>query len=467
MYTFRWCFYHLIYIDLYPFLSGLCSKLTLVGREQEIKDLENIINRPGQHAIVIGDRGVGKTSLVKLVLSKKRYNDIWRTCDVISSFSHVFKSLLKNCGIDFRQFEESNEIRSLGKIEGSALVIKGAGQLSRKYAEKYRTTPVESLTPWDIYESLKQIQKKCILVLDEYDAIHRGKNPEVFHENLAYTMKILADHSDKCDSKLVVVGVARTSTDLLGKHESIQRSTREIYLQPLRCEHIIDFINLAEKDLNIKFDDDVKQQIAYGSLGYPYYVHLVGLECIEAMLNRDKNKRNILWEDFEIAVKKAVNKAFRAELGKYNAVLRVSDPVEKAIIETLAIIPEMYPKRDKLYLYLKSVYPDVSREEFEAALNRQTQEKRFLFLSKRNDEIRFLDPLMKPFLSDRVLEGKESIKINDVRFLWEEEKSIQIDWNGYQVWLPKSQVKYRKTRGKIIIIPKWLFKKKFNFQKAW
>lgn len=40
------------------FLPGSPTKdmRYLVGRDQEIKDLENIIKRPGQHGIVIGSR---------------------------------------------------------------------------------------------------------------------------------------------------------------------------------------------------------------------------------------------------------------------------------------------------------------------------------------------------------------------------------------------------------------------------
>ena len=89
--------------------SPVKDRRYLVGREQEIIDLKNILKRSGQHAIVIGDRGVGKTSLVKLVLDEKEYNDCWRTCDTNTSFTDVFKSLLQRCGVDFRGMEETNE----------------------------------------------------------------------------------------------------------------------------------------------------------------------------------------------------------------------------------------------------------------------------------------------------------------------------------------------------------------------
>ena len=42
------------------------------GRAQQIADLFSIVSQPGQHAIVYGERGVGKTSLGLVAVEQRR-----------------------------------------------------------------------------------------------------------------------------------------------------------------------------------------------------------------------------------------------------------------------------------------------------------------------------------------------------------------------------------------------------------
>lgn len=402
--------------------SPITKKEYLLGREQEIKDLQNILKRPGQHAIIIGDRGVGKTSLVKQVLRETDYKALWRTCDPGSSFHIVFRNLLEDGGIDFRALEETDETSSEGELKSTPFGVGMSGKRINKHAKKYIESGPEEISPWTIFQSLESVSEKIILVLDEYDAIRYSRSSHNFNTNTAYTMKILADHNERCDSRMVVIGVANSSNDLLGKHESIQRSAREIYLRPLSREHIQEFLDNAESELGIKFGIDVKERLAKGSLGYPYFVHLVGLECIEAMLTRDPKAREVSWEDFAIGVDKAVDQAFRAELSKYKSVSNSTNSTERILIEGLASYPRAYPKREELRKYICKTY-GIKEEIFELALNKLTQEKKFLYMSRREDEIRFIDPLMKAFIKERILVRRETVKrgASVQRGLFEEE----------------------------------------------
>ncbi len=442
--------------------SPIKNRRYLVGREQEIYDLQRTLRQAGQHAIVIGDRGVGKTSLVKQVLADKEYNDVWRGCEPGLTFNLAFRDLLRYCGIDFRDSEEINETTVEGGIKGSVFVAEGSGKISEKHSEKHITSSLTDITSWDVFKALEKFSpKRFILVLDEYDAVHRSEYPHLFHRKVAYAMKHLADHNDKCDSRVVVVGVASTSAELLGKHESIQRSAREIYLRTLKREHILDFLETAENDIGIEFEFDVKMSLAYGSLGFPYYVHLVGLECVEAMVSRDRKAKKVTLSDFERANINAVEQAFRSQLSKYEAILYISDPNELAIINTLALIPDLHPKREALKKYVAELYPKILGAKYESALNKQTQEKRFLYMSRRNDEIRFLDPLMKPFLRDRILATNQYITIKVFSLIKETNKAISVDWHGNKIWLPKSQIKINKKYDNVfsIDVPGWIFRK--------
>jgi MoxR-like ATPase len=48
--------------------APILERRYLYGRAQELLDLERAMTRDGHHPIVIGARGVGKTSLVRVAL---------------------------------------------------------------------------------------------------------------------------------------------------------------------------------------------------------------------------------------------------------------------------------------------------------------------------------------------------------------------------------------------------------------
>jgi len=118
------------------------------------------------------------------------------------------------------------------------------------------------------------------------------------HSAIADLIKHLSDNNADCDSRLVIVGVARSAEALLGGHESIARCGDEIWVRPLRNKDISDFLLRAEDALEFKFAPRVKQSLVLEANGYPYYVHLLGLLSIETMLARNKRARVVSEDDF-------------------------------------------------------------------------------------------------------------------------------------------------------------------------
>lgn len=173
--------------------------------------------------------------------------------------------------------------------------------------------------------------------------------------------------------------------------------------------------------MDIRFENRVKDRLARGSLGYPYFVHLVGLESIEAMLDRDQSANVVSWIDFKHGVSRAVDKAYRAELKKYNNIADYASPTEDAIIEGLASYSELSPRRTVLRHYV-CTRSKIKEEEFDAALIKLTQEKRFLYLSRRTDQIGFIDPLMRAFIREHIFVRKDQQLSNDQLGLFDSSK---------------------------------------------
>jgi len=257
------------------------------------------------------------------------------------------------------------------------------------------------LDSWTVFQWCKQLDKPLTIVIDEYDTIPTGAVD--FHSAVAELMKAAADNSSSdSDVHIVVVGVAQSAAALLGRHDSIERSAREIYLRPLRTEDVLDFLSGAEDELSFSFVADIKHRIARDSLGYPYFVHLVGLECMDAMLARDKNARQVIEQDYERAIRRAVQRAYRSELRKYQKAVEGLGEAEMAVIRELVAVDDPEPARLELQRRLEQKR-SMTAAEFDHAWVRLQQERRILYVSRNNDGIRFADPLMKPFLRATIL----------------------------------------------------------------
>src|SRR5689334_13195709 len=74
------------------------------GRSKEVSAIIEQLNTPGQHALLFGDRGVGKSSLANvasdLVLSRLSGGKFWnKRCDSTDSFKTLFIEPLTAAGI--------------------------------------------------------------------------------------------------------------------------------------------------------------------------------------------------------------------------------------------------------------------------------------------------------------------------------------------------------------------------------
>ena len=222
------------------------------GRVDQLRDLINAVNQRGQHAIIFGERGVGKTSLAN-IFTKFIHNPVSRivatriNCDGVTSFQNLWR----------KAFNELNI-----KVD----VDKNAG-------------------PDDIRRELSSISKTAIpiVVFDEFDRIASGRTTEL----LADTIKGLSDHSVPCT--VVIVGVADSVTSLLREHASVGRALVEIPMPRMSNEEINELIEKRVSRLGMSIKIQTLSEIVKHSQRLPHYAHLMGLySCQDAIQKRTK-----------------------------------------------------------------------------------------------------------------------------------------------------------------------------------
>lgn len=214
------------------------------GRVEQLKDLINAVKQRGQHAIVFGDRGVGKTSLANtftMFMHRPSTKAIAKriNCDGVTNFQSLWRKVFDEVGLD---------------------------------------VPVHKDTgPDDIRRSLAAVSVAAgpIIVLDEFDRLSPGRTASL----IADTIKSLSDHS--VNSTIILVGVADSVSELLRGHASVGRALVEIPMPRMSDDETLEIIEKRAAILNMTLKPSVRKQIVGYSQGLPHYTHLIGLNAFQ------------------------------------------------------------------------------------------------------------------------------------------------------------------------------------------
>jgi Cdc6-like AAA superfamily ATPase len=270
----------------------------LLGRSDEVKRVVQTLNTPGQHVLLYGERGVGKSSLANVVttilgLMIERQIFVKR-CDREDTFESVVNGPLVRVGADLTLKSISEQSARNAGID--ILKVASAGG-SKSYVGNYDVS--NSLSPSTVAEGIRDLHG--LLVVDEVDAI---SNPNE-RRKLAELIKLLSDAGS--NFKIMIVGIAETGSELTASHPSVQRCLKETKLKRMSVSELQQIVVKGSKEVGLNFTPKVTRAIASLSAGYPHFTHLIALKCAEQAITdgrveiRDINLKDAL----ELAVQDA------------------------------------------------------------------------------------------------------------------------------------------------------------------
>ena len=175
------------------------------GRRDQLAALYTVMRQRGQHAVIYGERGVGKTSLASIMADQARRDEFFTAhiiCDSSDDFSSIWRKIFEEIGV------EAN-----GQI-GNAL----------QYARDQ-----DEINPNEVRLVLRSLTGSApvLIFVDEFDQISAADVKKLF----ADTIKILSDQAIR--ATLVPVGVGDSVTDLIDEHESIARAIVQVEMPRL------------------------------------------------------------------------------------------------------------------------------------------------------------------------------------------------------------------------------------------
>jgi Cdc6-like AAA superfamily ATPase len=226
------------------------------GRTAQLGELFAAVDQPGQHAVVFGERGVGKTSLTAVAaetLASAQVLASRTTCDRSDEFGSVWRK----------------------SFDGIQLTITHPGvgfaaQPTQSTMPGSRVLGDE--TPHGVLRALQSMAggRRTALFIDEFDRLPDEDDRLLF----ADTIKALSDQLP--NATIVLVGVADDVEQLLTEHRSIERALVQIQMPRMTTEELSEIVVNGLASARVRIDKDALERLAQAAEGLPHYAHLFG-----------------------------------------------------------------------------------------------------------------------------------------------------------------------------------------------
>lgn len=354
------------------------NKDLFAGRRPQVEKLISTIFQKGEHAILYGERGAGKTSLANtlfdflVLMGKFKYYRAKVNCAADMSFEALWKTI-------FRQ-----------------LVFTTTEGLSTTLDELLPENPNSE----NIRETFQLFHDPSIVIIDELDKI----TDREIRRKLADTIKTLSDNA--IDATLILVGVGDSIEQLFGEHRSIERAIAQVPMRRMVKGELLEIIDkgLAQCE-GITIDATAKERITDYSQGLPYYTHLLARESGFQAVRSDRT--HIEMCDLNEAIKEAVDTKLETNLTEYNKA--VSAPRGKNFKPVL-LACALAPKSEQQWFYARDIVGPVRLitstpydiPAFAKHLKAFCEEERGYILERRGPprkvQYRFVKPLMEPYV---------------------------------------------------------------------
>ncbi len=367
------------------------------GRTSQIRALMDAVSQRGRHAIVFGERGVGKTSLaniLKLVMHRPNRELMYVrvNADPNDTFTTLWKKVFKRL-----TYETQN-------ITGQ--------QISKKISDDFPG----DISPDDVQLVLSEFTENHnpIIVLDEFD---RLKDQATIHL-VADSIKSLSDYS--VNTTVVIVGVAEDISSLIRGHESVTRALIQIRMPRMSPEEIKQLVLTRYSRCGVVTDADAVWKIAFLSRGLPYYAHLLAMNA--ARYSIENKKTTVNHGDVDKALDSSIVELDQSIKEKY--VLAVRTQKSDGVLYPSVLLACAFASTDELGRFqqtavtspLNKILPEKNYQPstFALHMNSFCEDDRGRVLQRfgtaRNYRYRFSDPMMQPFV---ILKGLNEGRITD------------------------------------------------------
>lgn len=363
------------------------EKDLFAGRSEQIEKMLEAVTEKGKHAVLFGERGVGKTSLGKV-------------------FSAMFPKTLRHLLAIREQADPSDDFSSIWRKVFKDLRVRAVNAAPDAPHEPLAKDYPGVIQPDDIrreFEDIFSANQLPIIVIDEFDKISEANRTSI-HELMANTIKHLSDYA--VNATIILIGVADDVNDLIGEHPSIARCLEQIPMPRMNKDELREIIDKRTHLLGMKVHPDAYWKIIELSRGLPSYVHLLGLYSVQSAIKRQS--LTVTEPDVNAAISRALEKSQESTQADYNAAVHsnrtdnlyrqvllacaLAKPDERGQFSPTAIIDplsDILQRQAKIDTFQQHLLKFIEKDRG-GVLIRKGKERAYKF--------RFRDPMMQPYV---------------------------------------------------------------------
>ena len=361
------------------------------GRLEQLSVLIDTLHNKGQHAVIYGERGVGKTSLVSILSNLNVTTTVRQNCHQDDTFSRLWARAF--AGVTYEvprpQMGFTAEVRT--EIASMAQHLRDS----------------QHVTPDEVIAVLRRFRVPLAFVFDEFDQLEDKKVAQSFAE----VIKALSDYA--VPSKLVLVGVGDTVDSLIGYHASVERAIRQVRMPRMKTDELGEIITKALTQLGMKCTSQARARIVRLSQGLPHYVHSLGLQAVRSAIHAATT--DVTMEAVDTGINQALGHASQSLLNSY--LKATSSPQKESLYKHVLLSCALAKTGDLSYFTSAAVRPPLKEmgrpleiPAFASHLNKFASGDRGEVLQKsgqnRRYRYRFKNPLLQPFFVMRGVADK-------------------------------------------------------------
>lgn len=325
------------------------------GRSESVKDCFYGLITDGSNIAIVGNRGIGKTSLARQVIQiasgktalLKRlgintdgpldYLAMYFACgDAVANTNDLLEKLLTSsaCLKDWIYDipAATLEVEKYAPKLRAGIVSLGGERATETQSKVVVQNHSIDIVFTNVVKALvdqEMARDGVLIVVDEFDRI---KDPSGF----ASYLKSLATNVPKL--RFCLVGVAQDIKELMQEHESSDRlfAGSIIRLPPMSDDELLQIIKNAESfvEQEIKFSDDGAQYLVRLAKGHPYLVHLIGKFALRSAFSEERPL--ITLQDVDATLRSIAERSADPILeGRYQKAVAAS-PQRESVLRALA-----------------------------------------------------------------------------------------------------------------------------------
>jgi hypothetical protein len=363
------------------------------GRGTQLAAVFEAMQAVGQHAVIFGERGVGKTSLAAVcadMAGRTGAIAMRINCDQSDNFNGIWQKVIDEFAVVVADSPDELQDSMAAATEKATDVLNygDVGPNQVRVAMRHLT----HIAPVTIF-------------FDEFDQISDGGTLVL----VSNTVKLLSDHIESVT--LIPVGVSDSVSDLIAGHQSIQRALVQVNMPRMQRHELESILDRGLQALQMTADPAARGVIRTAPRGLPQYAHLLAQEgARQAMLaGRTEITSNDVLDGLQVGLSKVdhtLSSAF--DVATYTAKASRFADVLYACTLTRPDESGFFSPSDLRRPYSKIVGESVSIDRFNPHLVQLTENRGQILTRKGRDRAwryRFSDPLMEPYVLLKGISG--------------------------------------------------------------